>query len=110
MNAHASGPKLTSTLADDPDMVELVDLFVRDLPERVNLIEELWSQSALSELQRVAHQLKGASGGYGFPTIGAAAGEVEAAIVEQRSSPSTNVHALQDRINELLDLCKRAIA
>ncbi len=69
-----------STLADDADMCELVTLFVDEIPQRISAIEAALAAYDLQSLQRLAHQLKGAAAGYGFPAIGAAAGAVEIAI------------------------------
>ncbi len=58
-----------STLADDPDMAELIAMFVDELPQRVAAADELASRSDWESLRRLAHQLKGAAGSYGFPML-----------------------------------------
>lgn len=73
--------RLASTFADDPEMAELVRAFVARMPAR---IEEMRAAAADPNgdelLRRLAHQLKGSAGGYGFPTITDAAGKVEDAL------------------------------
>lgn len=92
-----------SEFADDPDMTELVEAFVSELPRRVTALAECLEQQQLSELQRLAHQLKGASGGYGFPTLGEAAGRVESMLKAGGGSET-----LRAGVEELISLCSRA--
>lgn len=73
---------IRSLFEDDPDMAELVRGFASELPARAGSLEELLSGNDLAELQRLAHQLKGAGGGYGFPQITDAAASLEQAIKE----------------------------
>lgn len=92
-----------SRLANDPDLREIVDLFVDEMPGRVaNILEQL--QAADWEgLRRSAHQLKGAAGSYGFDPISPSAGKVEAAIRD--GEPETRI---RETVDELIDLCTRA--
>ena len=63
-----------SRLAGDPDLGEIVDLFVEEMPERVaTLLDQLQAQD-WEGLRRTAHQLKGAAGSYGFDMISPCAG------------------------------------
>lgn len=71
---------IRSSYESDPDMIEIVCDFARELPARVAKIEELLQACALSELQTLAHQLKGAGGGYGFAQITEVAGRLEQAL------------------------------
>ncbi len=94
---------LLSEFADDPDMQELVELFVNELPERVAVLRIGLESNALEQVQRVAHQLKGASGGYGFPLIGDCAARVESAV-----KTGAAIDQIQRCVDELTELCKRA--
>jgi PAS domain S-box-containing protein len=58
-----------SELANDPDMQQLVQDYVAGLPTQVKMLQDLLQANDLKELGRLAHQLKGAGGGYGFPQI-----------------------------------------
>jgi signal transduction histidine kinase/CheY-like chemotaxis protein len=98
-----SGRRLVSTLEDDEDMKEIVRQFVRDLPERSSAILRASSASDVETLRRLAHQLKGAGGGYGFPSITEAASAVEQALTEGAEGS-----LLQRRVEELASLCRRA--
>lgn len=71
---------IRSRYEDDPDMLEIVREFAGEVPERVRRLEALLQAADWPELQRLAHQLKGAGGGYGFPQITEAAAELEGAL------------------------------
>jgi signal transduction histidine kinase/HPt (histidine-containing phosphotransfer) domain-containing protein len=70
---------LVSELADDEDMAPLVAQFVASLPERAAALLEATFAGDLTRLTRLAHQLKGAAGGFGFPTVTTAAAALEQA-------------------------------
>ena len=57
---------IRSIYEDDPDMLEIVCEFARELPARVRSSRRCSQPRACAELQTLAHQLKGAGGGYGF--------------------------------------------
>jgi|SRR4051812_2071887 HPt (histidine-containing phosphotransfer) domain-containing protein len=81
----SAGP-IYSALAIDPDMAELVALFVAELPSRVDAIRQAATPNDWNEVRLLAHQLKGAGGSYGFPQITAAAAELERACGQQPAS------------------------
>jgi HPt (histidine-containing phosphotransfer) domain-containing protein len=68
-----------SPLADEPDLAELVSMFVSDLPDRVAELRRYAGYEDWSEVRRLAHQLKGAGGSYGFPHLSRACEHVETA-------------------------------
>ncbi len=68
---------IRSTYEDDPDMLEIVQEFAAELPDRVKTLEGCLEAGDLTELKTLAHQLKGAGGGYGFPPITEAAAQLE---------------------------------
>lgn len=96
---------LFSNFATDPDMAELVEEFVGVLPERVRSIEEAVQTQDLEGLRRLVHQLKGASGGYGFDVIGQAAASLEAS-----AKAAGSISELNSKVRELIALCQRAKA
>jgi HPt (histidine-containing phosphotransfer) domain-containing protein len=73
---------IRSQYEDDADMLELVLEFASALPSRIQRLEELLAQGDFEELERMAHQLKGAGGGYGFPQITEVAAVLELALRE----------------------------
>ncbi len=93
---------IRSEFADDPDMLELVEFFVQEMPERVQTLAECWRDSKLEDLESLAHQLKGASGGYGFEVISEAASRVERSLKD-----GDEVDQLHAQVDELIDLCRR---
>ncbi|MCA9287476.1 MAG: Hpt domain-containing protein [Phycisphaerales bacterium] len=97
--------QLISEFVDDADMRELVDLFVSELPQRIEAIRGALGTQRYRDLQRLAHQLKGAAGGYGFPTIGAAAGVLEGTLKQNDEPP---VARLRGEVDALIALCNRA--
>jgi histidine phosphotransfer protein HptB len=98
----ASTP-LYSTLAEDPDLGAIVELFVEELSGRVdNLIQHL-NSGHWEPLRRVAHQLKGAAGSYGFAPITSGAARLEDAI--RQSLPEEEIRRA---CNELVELCRHA--
>jgi HPt (histidine-containing phosphotransfer) domain-containing protein len=61
-------------------MMEIVREFACELPDRVTALETCLIEGDLAQLQTLAHQLKGAGGGYGFAQISEAAGTLEQAL------------------------------
>jgi CheY-like chemotaxis protein/HPt (histidine-containing phosphotransfer) domain-containing protein len=103
-NANAPMPTalVYSHLAADPDLRELVDLFVREMPDRINALEAQAKNRDWNELTRTARQIKGAAGSYGFGEITPYAARLEAAA--QEALPEEQILAA---LNELLSLCRR---
>ena len=66
-----------SPMSSDPNMADLVEEFVGQLRSRISSLEVAYAAADPESLARVAHQLKGASGGYGFDEIGEAAARLE---------------------------------
>jgi PAS domain S-box-containing protein len=98
-------PFLYSSLAADPDLGELVDLFVQELPERISALETHAANRNWEQLARTAHQLKGAAGSYGFHEMTPCAAALEAAA--QDAQPEEQILVA---LHGLLDLCRRARA
>ena len=94
-----------SSLSDDPDMLELVEEFVGNLQHRVQAIEQAVASNNPAELVRLAHQLKGASGGFGFEAIGTVA-----AALEQSAKAANCVSDVAAEVAELVSMCRRATA
>jgi histidine phosphotransfer protein HptB len=91
-----------SRLAADPDLGDIVQMFVEEMPGRVEAMRKLCDESNWKDLQRTAHQLKGAAGSYGFDTISPSAGRVECAILN--NEPEDSIRAA---VEELIHLCNR---
>ncbi len=89
-----------STLAVDPDYHEIILEFVDSIPAKIHSISDLKVRCAWDELRRVAHQLKGSGGGYGYPAISKLGGELEDAIKSER--PASELNELADQLVSLL--------
>lgn len=97
---HPTTPPLRSEFADDPDMAEIIAEFVSELPDRARAIESSFREGENETLKRLAHQLAGASAGYGFPDLGRKARELEHAILNL----AAQAHAEQtERVRSLVD-------
>jgi HPt (histidine-containing phosphotransfer) domain-containing protein len=87
---------IRSVYEGDPDMLEIVREFARELPERARALEERLAVANLGELARLAHQLKGAGGGYGFPRITELAAQLETALKQ-----GAELAVVKDRLADL---------
>lgn len=92
-----------SSLAGDSDLSDLVQEFVNDLQARMDSMRSAFQANNLPELARLAHQLKGAGGGYGFDILSSAAAELENA-----SKSAQSVEDVRKDLEELIDVCNRA--
>ncbi len=95
--------RILSIYEDDPDMLEIVREFVAELPNRVAALESHLANGDMPELQTLAHQLKGAGGGYGFPQIT----EV-AAVLEQAVKEGVETSVVKERLASLCDTLRAA--
>ena len=103
--SHDAAPLLYSTLAEDPDVGELVGLFVEDLSERIRNLEQLLEASDREGVGRLAHQLKGAAGSYGFAPLTPLAAELESFARNGGSEAE-----LYKAFEELQETCSRVRA
>jgi HPt (histidine-containing phosphotransfer) domain-containing protein len=101
MSAVAAG--YYSTYCHDPDMTELVQLFVQEIPDRLAVLEQNLAQGNWSELARFAHQLKGAGGSYGFPQLTPFAARLEQ-LAKQTLAANTQAVAVTQLEAALSDL------
>lgn len=77
--------RLVSTLlAEDPEMRDLVEQFVDGLSERIRELQAAFAASDWNTLERTAHRLKGAGGSYGYPAITELAARMEAEFKARR--------------------------
>lgn len=83
-----------STIGADPDLSDLVEEFVSELPGRARALRQLHAAGEEDELRRAAHQLKGAAGSYGFAPISDAARDLETAVKDS-SDPESFQRALE---------------
>jgi HPt (histidine-containing phosphotransfer) domain-containing protein len=91
---------IRSIYESDPDMMDLVRSFASEAPNRAQLVDDLLSQGELEELQRLAHQLKGAGGGYGFQLVTDVAARLEEALKE--GAPESVIKERTSTLSEVL--------
>jgi HPt (histidine-containing phosphotransfer) domain-containing protein len=99
----ADAEPLVSELRADPDIADLVREFVPVLAEGASALRVAMASGDVDTVKRVLHQLKGAAGGYGFPTITAEARHVERVIADDDAPKSS------DAIEAFCQLCCRAV-
>jgi CheY-like chemotaxis protein len=97
-------PVLHSELATDPDMLDLIDAFLSGFSQKIQLLGEFCQQGRFDELAVLAHQMKGSSGGYGYPTISHAAKNVELKARNNDDPASISL-----AVKELVQLCQQAL-
>ena len=98
---------LRSEFASDPDMGELVELFLEELPDRVDEIRESLQNHDTETVRRLSHQMKGAAGGYGYPSITDAAGRIESLINSDDTQDA--LAKIEEGVEVLCRLCAAAI-
>ncbi|MCR9216955.1 MAG: Hpt domain-containing protein [Phycisphaerales bacterium] len=91
-----------SSFANDPDMAELIEYFVDEVPQRLESLQAFCESGDREGVQRLAHQLKGASDGYGFEEIGLAAARVERPLKGEAS-----LDDVRQQIDDLTELLRR---
>lgn len=95
---------IRSEFASDPDMTELIDMFLQEMPDRIEAIAGALREDRLTELRTIAHQLKGAGAGYGFEPISYVAGRLETTL----NSGYKDLDAIRNEVSSLIDVCRRA--
>jgi HPt (histidine-containing phosphotransfer) domain-containing protein len=94
---------LHSDLSGDPELAEIVALFVEEMPQRVAGLRDALEARDWERLAGLAHQLKGSAGSHGFALVGQGAARVEDAI--RSGLPELQI---KQAVDELLALCRRA--
>ena len=94
---------LYSIYGADPDLRDLVELFVEEMPDRIECLLAQSRNRDWAQLRRTAHAIKGAAGTYGFEQFTPVAHRLESQAQEGR--PETEI--LQG-VEALIDLCRRA--
>lgn len=105
----ADGSRLVSEFAGDQEFSDLIELFVSELPDRLATIQAALCDAEFAAIGRLAHQLKGAAPGYGFPTIGEAAEHIEDWFQSLDASPtSAQLSEVRHMIDALAEICRQA--
>lgn len=91
-----------SDFGADEDLAELVEMFVDEIPTRVQSMLDAADASNWEQLGRIAHQMKGAAGSYGFGEVTNVAARLEHAC---RTGDSPEV--IQRGLQDLVTICLR---
>jgi HPt (histidine-containing phosphotransfer) domain-containing protein len=93
---------ILSEFANEPDMSEIIGMFVAEMPEKIEAIRAACEKDDVAALSVLAHRLKGSAGGYGFPTLTDAAAELELAV-----KYGADLAAVREQVESLVGLCAR---
>jgi PAS domain S-box-containing protein len=99
--ANPSGT-IKSSFADNPRMTKIIPEFVAGLAGEVRKMNEFLKRKELAALQRVVHQLRGASGGYGFDSVTEPATRAEESI-----KAGNALESITAEINSLIEVIRR---
>ena len=103
MGTNTRGPDpIESDFEGDPQMRELIEFFVSEMPAKASRLSALFECQQIEDLERLAHQLKGAAGGYGFGVISEAAADLVVSIRAEEE-----LERLRSQVEQLIDLCRR---
>jgi signal transduction histidine kinase/CheY-like chemotaxis protein/HPt (histidine-containing phosphotransfer) domain-containing protein len=96
---------LMSEFALDSDFSSLISDYVQGLAGQMAVLETAFLGSDLDAMRRIAHQVKGSAGSYGFPTITGGA-----TALEQHLKDDADRAMVRRHLSELQALCRRAEA
>ncbi|MDX1947521.1 MAG: Hpt domain-containing protein [Pirellulaceae bacterium] len=94
-----------STLADDADLAEIVELFVMELPERLLKLNRAADRADWMLVANLAHQIRGAGGSHGFAQL-----TPYAARLERTAREGEPEGAIRVALANLIDACGRVRA
>ncbi|HEV3005153.1 MAG TPA: Hpt domain-containing protein [Pirellulales bacterium] len=95
-------PYLHSSLADDPDLCQIVRCYIDEMPQRIEGLLARFAAADWDGLATAAHQLKGTAGSHGFPQITLPAAELEKAARQKRSASE-----VRSALDVLVEYCSR---
>jgi HPt (histidine-containing phosphotransfer) domain-containing protein len=95
------GPRLRSSMADEPGFRELLDQYVDELPAQVERIETALSGGDLAALRRELHDVRGTAGGFGYRLFTDHATELNA-----RAASAKSMAEVESDVCRLVDLLR----
>ncbi len=97
IDATKAAGSIKSTLRHQPGMKPIIAEFVEGLPAQVQDMIDLLGRNELSALQRIVHQLRDSSGGYGFDQITGPATTSDEAMIA-----SSGLQTISETVNALI--------
>tara|TARA_R110000782_G_scaffold57258_16_gene119705 strand:- start:8312 stop:8665 length:354 start_codon:yes stop_codon:yes gene_type:complete len=101
----STDPRTPDPIVNDPEFAELVDYFRGELPARVQSLERSVAECDLDSVRRIAHQLKGAAPGFGFPDVGRAAQVLEEGLMGV-GPDGRRLETMRAELESLIRLCR----
>ncbi len=96
-------PIMSELVAEDPSFADLVEEFVGGLDERLRGMRAALDGEEIDTLKSLAHQLKGAGGGHGYPALTDVSG-----VLEQHAKDGA-LEECKASIEELAALLSRVV-
>lgn len=100
-----SAAPIVSEFAGEADMIELIEMFVDGLPAQVQAMLDAVRKNDIAAIAVVAHQLKGAGGGYGYPALTDVAKSLEFS-----AKAASDVAAIKSNLDAVVAMCDRVKA
>ena len=100
----AQDQPLRSELAGEPEMQEVLEAFQAGLTGHVREMDAALAGGDFGRLQRIAHQLKGAGGSYGYPAL------TQAAAALENAARAADTEAARLELAKLRNVIKRVLA
>ncbi|MBN2580833.1 MAG: CHASE domain-containing protein [Pirellulales bacterium] len=91
---------IRSQFADDPELVAILPRFIQRLPEKMQALEDALENHRYEDLERLAHQLKGSGGGYGFPAL------TEVALRLQEAAKASEAAEATQALEHVAEVCR----
>jgi PAS domain S-box-containing protein len=101
-NAIAASGVIKCTQIDNPRILEIVPVFVAGFSAKVQKMTEFLERNDLPGLERIAHQLAGTCGGYGFAQLIAPARALEKSVKERAARES-----IAAQVKTLIEMIRR---
>jgi len=90
-----------STLADDPDFGELVEMYVEEMDDRIVALQASHNSGDREKLRVTAHQMKGSAGSYGFEQLTPLAATLEHAVRDDEPE-----EVILESLQSLISACR----
>ncbi len=109
MSGQSTGP-IISSLHDDADMAELIDMYVDEMGGRAQSLRNHLEAGNWKQLANEAHKIRGSAGGHGFDSIGGNAAHLEDELRRCVGNEATIMQSTKQQVDELVSMCLRAKA
>lgn len=102
-------PLFSNILAECPELWDVVEQFVRELPERVQAMQSALAAGEAERLAELAAQLRHAGLGHGCAELARRAGELEAsAASDTLDGLNDRLHAMNQLVSEIQEAIRQA--